>query len=158
MATTKLILNEKIKGLGAEADVVTVKAGYARNFLIPSGKALEATSANLLYIDSLKAARVRREAEELTEAQSLAGKIAKLKPSFTLEVGENGKAFGSVTTIDIHNFLTEKGYELDRTAIQLKKPLKSTGKSDIEIKLHNDVTTSLTVKVEANTPAAEAAE
>ena len=100
MAATEVILREKIHGLGAEADVVKVKAGFARNFLIPTGKAYEATKGNLNQIENLNKARAAREAAELAEAHELAGKIGRLKPKFTLEIGANGKAFGSVTSID----------------------------------------------------------
>jgi len=149
MALTEVILREKINNLGAEADVVKVKAGFARNFLIPSGKAYEATSGNLRQIENLQASRAKRETEELNEAQEFASKISRLKPKFTLDVGKNGKAFGSVTSIDIHKALEDKGITIDRTAIQLDKPIKSTGKTDVEVKLHADVTTSVTVTVEA---------
>lgn len=149
MALTEVILREKIDNLGAEADVVKVKAGFARNFLIPQGKAYEATKGNLRQISNLQVARAKRETEELNEAQELASKISRLKPKFTLEVGKTGKAFGSVTSIDIHKSLEEKGITIDRTAIQLDKPLKSTGKTDIEVRIHPDVTTSLTVTVAA---------
>jgi large subunit ribosomal protein L9 len=151
MALAQVILREKIEGLGAEADVVKVRAGYARNFLIPQGKAFEATKGNLRQIESLKAARSRREAEELSTAQELATKISKIRPKFTLEVGQSGKAFGSVTTIDIHKELEASGIEIDRTAIQLDKPIKKTGKTEVDIKLHADVATVLTVNVEAAT-------
>lgn len=149
MAQTEVILREKINNLGAEADLVKVKAGFARNFLIPSGKAYEATRGNLRQIENLQAARAKRETEELNEAQELASKISRIKAKFTLDVGKKGKAFGSVTTIDIHKALEEKGISIDRTAIQLNKPIKSTGNTNVEVKLHADVTTSLTVVVEA---------
>ncbi len=149
MAATEVILREKINGLGVEAEVVKVKAGYARNFLIPSGKAYEATKGNLRQIENLEKTRVKRKATELTIAQDLAGKIARLKPKFTLEIGANGKAFGSVTSIDIHKALEAKGIMIDRHAILLDKPIKTSGKSDVEVKLHADVTTSLTITVEA---------
>ncbi len=154
MALTEVILREKINSLGAEADVVKVKAGFARNFLIPSGKAYEATKGNLRQIENLQASRVKREAAELTVAQDLAGKIARLKPKFTLDVGKNGKAFGSVTSIDIQKTLEEKDIAVDRTAIQLDKPIKATGKTDVEIKLHADVAATLTVTVSAAEEAA----
>lgn len=157
MAQTEVILREKIENLGVEADVVKVKAGFARNFLIPHGKAYEATKGNLRQIESLQAARTKREADELIIAQDLAGKIARLKPKFTLDVGKNGKAFGSVTSIDIHKALEDKGISIDRHAIQLDKPIKSTGKTDVDVKLHADVTTSVTVTVQASeTEGAEA--
>lgn len=151
MANSEVILREKIDGLGSEADVVKVRAGYARNFLIPEGKAFEATKANLRYLESLKAARAQREADELSGAQELATKISKLRPKFTLEVGESGKAFGSVTSIDIHKELEAAGIEIDRTAIELDKPIKKSGKSDVTISLHPEISTTLTVNVEANT-------
>jgi len=154
MALTEVILREKIDNLGAEADVVKVKAGFARNYLIPAGKAYEATKGNLRQIENLQVARAKREAEELNEAQELASKISRMKPKFTLDVGKNGKAFGSVTTIDIHKALEDKGISIDRTAIQLVKPIKSTGKSDVEVKLHAEVITSLTITVEATEAAA----
>lgn len=148
MATTEIILREKIDGLGAEADVVTVKTGYARNFLIPTGKAFEANKGNLRNLAALAAARAQREATELNEAQALAGKIGKLRPKFTLDAGQGGKAFGSVTSMDLHKELVAKGIEIDRTAIKLEKSLKKSGKTEVEIRLHPEVTATLTVTVE----------
>src|SRR5438093_12254858 len=95
MATSQVILIENIPGLGAEADVVKVKAGYARNFLLPQRKASEVTPATLKKLDALKAKRAEREARELNEAEELARRINKLKLTVTLETGEAGKAFGS---------------------------------------------------------------
>jgi large subunit ribosomal protein L9 len=157
MATTKVILREKIVNLGSEADVVTVKAGFARNFLIPEGKAFEATKANLKHLESLGAQRTKRETEELQEAQDLAAKIKKLSLTFTLETGQGGKAFGSITTIDIHKELSDKGIEIDRHAIILDGPIKTSGKQNLEVKLHTDVTTTLkiNVKVDSEEAAAE---
>jgi len=157
MATTQVILREKIVNLGSEADVVTVKAGFARNFLIPEGKAYEATKANLKHLESLSANRIKREATELQEAQDLAAKIKKLSLTFTLETGQGGKAFGSITTIDIHKELSDKGIEIDRHAIILDGPIKTSGKQNLEVKLHTDVTTTLkiNVKVDGQEAAAE---
>ena len=101
MANAQVILREKIAGLGAESDVVKVRAGYARNYLVPNGKAYEATKGNLRHIENLKAARARREAEELEGAQAIATKISKLRPKFVLELGQGGSGFGSVTSIDV---------------------------------------------------------
>lgn len=156
MANSEVILREKIDGLGSEADVVKVRSGYARNFLVPQGKAFEATKANLRHVEALKTARAKREAEELSGAQELATKISKLRPKFTLEVGESGKAFGSVTSIDIHKELEAAGIEIDRTAIELDKPIKKSGKSDVTISLHPEISTTLTVNVEANTKESDA--
>jgi large subunit ribosomal protein L9 len=150
MANAQVILKEKIEGLGAEADVVKVRAGYARNFLIPQGKAYEATRANLRHVENLKAARAQREAVELDSAKELASKISKLRPKFTLELGQGGKAFGSVTSLDIHKELEAAGIKIDRHAIELEKPIKKSGKSDVVVRVHPEVSTILTINVEAN--------
>lgn len=157
MANAQVILKEKIAGLGVEADVVKVRAGYARNYLVPQGKAYEATKANLRHVEALKTARARREAEEIEVAQGLATKVSKLKPSFTLSTGQGGKAFGSVTSIDIHKKLEEAGIEIDRTAIQLDKPIKKSGKTEVEIKLNAQVSAMLVVNVDAGDTAEEEA-
>ncbi len=158
MATTQVILKEKIKGLGAEADVVKVKRGFARNFLVPAGKAFEATKGNLRHIENLKKVRAKREADELAEAEKTAGKLKKVKLKLTLATGANGKAFGSITTIDIAKALEEQSkIVIDRHQIQLDKPIKSTGKHEINVKLHNDVTCFIRLDVAAE-GAAEGAE
>lgn len=149
MATTEVILRTKIDNLGAEADVVKVKAGYARNFLVPQGLAFEATKDNLQHTEDLKKARAEREAKELTDAQATASKIKKLKPVFVLEIGQGGKAFGSVTSMDIHKKLEEAGIVIDRKTIQLDSPIKESGETKVEIKLLADVTANLFIKVQA---------
>jgi large subunit ribosomal protein L9 len=149
MATAQVILKEKIEGLGSEADVVKVRAGYARNYLVPQGKAYEATKANLRHVEALKTERTRREAEEVVIAQELATKISKLKPSFTLSTGQGGKAFGSVTSMDLHKELEAAGIVIDRHSIQLDKPIKKSGKTVVEIKLNAQVSAQLTVTVDA---------
>jgi large subunit ribosomal protein L9 len=149
MANAQVILKEKIEGLGAEADVVKVRAGYARNFLIPQGKAYEATKSNLRHVEDLKSARARREAEEILAFQEIATKISKLKPKFTLSTGQGGKAFGSVTSMDIHKELEAAGIVIDRHAIELEKPVKKSGKSEISVRLHPQVVTTLTITVDA---------
>ncbi len=149
MANAQVILREKIAGLGAESDVVKVRAGYARNYLVPNGKAYEATKGNLRHIENLKAARARREAEELEGAQAIATKISKLRPKFVLELGQGGKAFGSVTSIDIHKELEAAGIIIDRHAIELDKPIKKSGKNDVTIRVHPDITATMTINVQA---------
>ncbi len=149
MANAQVILKEKIEGLGAEADVVKVRAGYARNFLIPQGKAYEASKSNLRHVEALKTRRASREAEEKVLLQEIANKIAKLKPKFTLSTGQGGKAFGSVTSMDIHKELEAAGIMIDRHAIELEKPIKKSGKSEVTIKLHPEVSTTLTISVDA---------
>ena len=155
MANAQVILKEKIEGLGAEADVVKVRAGYARNFLIPQGKAFEASKSNLRHVQALKTSRATREAEELVGLQEIAVKIAKLKPKFTLSTGQGGKAFGSVTSIDIHKELEAAGIVIDRHTIELEKPVKKSGKTEVQIRLHADVIATLTISVDAGAEATE---
>jgi len=141
MPSTEVILTENVPGLGAEADVVKVRRGYARNYLLPHGKAYEVTPAALRQLDNLKKKRAEREARELNEAEELARRIGKLRVAFTLATGETGKAFGSVTAQDIVNRLkNEIGHEIDRHKIVLERPIKDTGEHEVAIKLHHDVT------------------
>ena len=151
MANVQVILKEKIKGLGAEADVVNVKRGFARNFLVPQGKAYEATAGNLRQVANLKAVRAEREAKELQEAEKVASKLKKLKLKLTLQTGQGGKAFGSITTIDIAKAVLESNakVELDRHQIELDKPIKNTGSFEVPVKLHPDVSCFLKVTVVA---------
>ena len=151
MPTTEVILTEKIASLGAEADVVKVKRGYARNFLIPFGKALEVTASTLRRINQLKAKRAEREAQELNENEELARRINKLKLVIVLETGETGKAFGSVTAKDLADRLqSELGVEVDRHRIELERPIKDTGAHEISIKLQAEVTATLNVMIKAS--------
>jgi large subunit ribosomal protein L9 len=150
MPLTELILTENVPGLGAEADVVKVRRGYARNYLLPRKMAYEVTPGALRQIDALKQKRAERETRELNEAQELARRIGKARFIFTLETGETGKAFGSVTTQDIVNRLkNELGAEIDRHKIVLERPIKDTGEHEIAIKLHHDVTAQLVFQVKS---------
>lgn len=162
MANVQVILKEKINGLGAEADVVHVKRGFARNFLVPQGKAFEATAGNLRRVAHLKAIRAEREAKELQEAEKIASKLRKLKLKLTLQTGQNGKAFGSITTMDISKAVLESSAKvtLDRHMIQLDKPIKSTGSFEVPVKLHADVNCflKLTVTAADASPGSEDAE
>ena len=157
MPLTKIILTENIPGLGAEADVVKVRRGYARNYLLPRGKAYEVTPGALRQLDELKQKRAEREARELNEAEELARRIGKARFIFTLETGETGKAFGSVTAQDIMNRVkNELGAEIDRHKIILERPIKDTGEHEVAIKLHHDVTAQLVLQVKsAEEPKAE---
>lgn len=161
MPTTEVILTEKIHNLGAEADIVKVKVGYARNFLIPNGKALEVTPVALRRINNLKGKRAEREAQELNEANELARRINKLKLEIELETGATGKAFGSVTATDIAEKLRAAlggNVEIDRHRIQLERAIKDTGKHEVDVKLHHDIVAKLEVNVvPKGAPAAEKA-
>lgn len=155
MAFTEVILTANIPALGAEADIVKVRRGYARNFLLPQGKALEITSGSLRQINHLKAKRAEREAREMTAAEELASKINKLSPVFTLDAGETGKAFGSVTAKDIHDRIMAdlKLEDLPKHAVALEKPIKESGEHTVAVKLHADVSAKLKLVVKVNAPA-----
>src|SRR6266508_32656 len=141
MPLTEIILTENVPVWGAEADVVKVRRGYARNYLLPHGKAHEVTPASLRQLDTLKAKRAEREARELNESEELARRIGKARVIFTLETGETGRAFGSVTAQDIVNRLkNELGAEIDRHKVVLERPIKETGEHEVAIKLHHDIT------------------
>src|ERR1700745_2515815 len=150
MPSTEIILTENVPGLGAEADVVKVVRCYARNYLLPLGKAYEVTPGALRQLDALKQKRAEREARELNEAEELARRIGKAHFVFTLETGETGKAFGSVTAQDIMNRVkNELGAEVDRHKIVLERPIKDTGEHEVAIKLHHDVTAQLVFQVKS---------
>ncbi|WP_050027343.1 50S ribosomal protein L9 [Verrucomicrobium sp. BvORR034] len=151
MPTVDIILKEKIANLGAEGDVVKVKGGFARNFLIPQGKAYAANKGNLRQLDSLKKVRAEREAKEIEEAEKIATKLKRLKLKLTLATGQAGKAFGSITTIDIQKAVAESAakVELDRHQIELEKPIKSTGTFEVPVKLHAQVNCFLKITVTA---------
>src|SRR5438445_13740707 len=150
MPITELILTENVPGLGAEADVVKVRRGYARNYLLPRKMAYEVTQAALRQLNALKQKRVEREARELNEAQELARRIGKARFIFTLETGETGKAFGSVTAQDIVNRLkNEVGAEIDRHKVVLERPIKDTGEHEVAIKLHHNVAAQFVFQVKS---------
>ncbi len=129
-----------------------VKRGFARNFLVPRGKALEVTPATLKRLNLLKTKRAEREAKELNESEDLARKINKLKITLELETGATGKAFGSITAADIAERLKKElggSIEIDRHKIHLEKPIKESGEHEVLIKLHSDVTAKLNLNVKA---------
>jgi large subunit ribosomal protein L9 len=159
MAVTEIILKENVPGLGAEADIVSVRRGYARNFLIPAGKAYEVTQSNLKRLNQLKAKRAEREATELNEAEELARKIGKLVLGFVLETGETGRAFGSVTAKDIEDKLrSEANIDVDRHRIQLDRPIKESGEQEVSIRLHPTVIATLKLDIKVHTTGSVKAE
>ncbi len=148
MSHTEIILTTQVPGLGAEADIVKVRRGHARNFLIPRGMGHEVTPASLRMTNSLKARRAEREARELNEAEEFARRLGKLKLSFVLETGEGGKAFGSVTAKDIaEKVQAESGHEIDRHRIVLERPIKESGDFTVEVRLHSDVHAKLKISI-----------
>jgi large subunit ribosomal protein L9 len=150
MPSTEIILTENVPGLGAEADVVKVRRGYARNYLLPRGKAYEMTPSTLRQLDNLKKKRAEREAGELNDAEELARRINKARLTFKLETGETGKAFGSITAQDLVTRLkNEMGVDIDRHKLHLEHPIKTTGEHEVQIKLHHEVTATLRFDVKS---------
>jgi len=148
MSHTEVILTAHIPSLGAEADVVKVRRGHARNFLIPRGLAHEVTPATLRMTNSLKARRAEREARELNEANDAAKRLGKLKLSFVLETGEAGKAFGAITAKDIADRIkAESGQDVDRHRVALERPIKETGDFSVDVRLHPEVHATVKLSV-----------
>ena len=159
MPDAEIILKENIPGLGAEADIVKVRKGYARNHLIPTGKAYEVTPSNLKRLNQLKTKRAEREARELNEAEEFGHKIDKIKLEFALQTGETGRAFGSVTAKDIEDKLqADFGITIDRHKIDLERPIKESGEKEVSIKLHHDVVATLKIEIKSVAPAPPARE
>ena len=142
-----VVLRERIEKLGDRGQVVTVKPGYARNFLLPKRKAVLATPHNVRQVEQEKAAAVRREAIEKNESEMLAQQLAEVSLQFTRKVGEQDVLYGSVTSLDIAESLHERGFEIDRRKIDLEEPLKSLGGHNVPIKLHREVTAVVSVEV-----------
>ncbi len=161
MATTTVLLREEVENLGARGDIVKVKAGYARNFLLPRKLAVQATSSNVRQIERERETLLRREESERAAAQGKAGELQNLSLDFERRVGEHGILYGSVTSMDIAEALRERGYEVDRRRITLGEPIKEAGDFTVAVRLHRDVTVDVPVRVMpeggANVPTPEAA-
>lgn len=143
----EVILRERIEKLGDRGDVVKVKAGYARNFLLPSRKAVLASPYNVRQVEQEKAAGVRREAIDKNEAELLAQQVSQVTLQFTRKVGEHEVLYGSVTALEIADALAERGFEIDRRKIELEESIKSLGQHDVAIKLHREVTAVFKLEV-----------
>ena len=157
MANHEILLLKPVDGLGAEGDQVKVRAGYARNFLLPQGMAVPLTGANRKRVEALKKARGLREAKELTGAQALAKQIEKTGIAIAVKTGEGGKLFGAVTTNDIHEKLTAAGVTVDKRRIHLGQPIKTLGKHEVKIRLHPEVSVELSFDVVSENPIEPAA-
>jgi large subunit ribosomal protein L9 len=147
MATTTVLLKEDIDSLGGRGEIVNVKAGYARNYLLPGGFAILATKGNIKQVDQERKILLKKAAEEKSTAEAQLELMQSLSFSFERMAGESGTLFGSVTSIDIANAFEEKGYEIDRRKIVLKSPIKELGEYTVPVKLHREVTLDLPIKV-----------
>ena len=144
----QIILMEKVVNLGSLGDVVKVKDGYARNFLIPQGKAKRATEANRKIFEEKRAELERAHAEAVAAAQADAAKLEGLMLQITRKTGVDGRLFGSVSTHDIAEALAAQGFKVEKSAIRLPDgPLKAIGATPVQIALHTDVVTTVTVSV-----------
>ncbi len=152
MAHSEVLLLKPVDNLGGEGDQVRVRAGYARNFLLPRKLAAPLTQANRKHVDSLKQRRATREAAELSGAQELAAKLAKLTIAFAVKTGEGGKMFGAITASDLHAKITEAGITLDKRKVHLATPVKTLGKHEVKIKLHAEVSVELAFDVVSENP------
>ena len=143
----QVILRDRLENLGGAGDVVNVKPGYARNYLIPQGLAFEATEANVKRIEREKAQTAKRANDELQGARQRAAAFEGVSVTFTARAGEEGKLFGSITTADIAEKLAEQGIEVDRKQIQLDEPIKALGVFSVPVRLHSEVRPELKVWV-----------
>ncbi|HEU5171291.1 MAG TPA: 50S ribosomal protein L9 [Gemmatimonadales bacterium] len=145
----ELFLREDVKSLGKAGELVRVKPGYARNFLLPRGLAYEATEANKKRIAAETRARTTRLAAEKTEAEALAARLGAVSLTITAKAGEEGKLFGSVTAQDIATALEQAGQPVDRRRIELDHPIRAVGPHAVVVRLHPEVHAEVRVNVVA---------
>ncbi len=143
----KVILIDEIRGLGTRGDIVSVKDGYARNFLIPKKLAREATPGNLKSVEQDRKKWALLANQEKETAQKAAERVKGTKVRVEKRVGENGQLFGSVTANEIADALLAKGIDVDKRRIELAHPIKSLGTHDVEVRLHRDVNAQIQVEV-----------
>jgi large subunit ribosomal protein L9 len=147
----KLILREDVYNLGKGGELVEVKPGYGRNFLIPRGLAVLANPKNIREVEHQKAVAAAKAAKLKASAEAVAKRLSDTPVSFKRKVGEQDKLYGSVTAMDIAEALAARGVQIDRRAFDLSEPLKSLGDFEVGVKLHSDVVGKVKVKVEAET-------
>ena len=144
----QIILQEDIEKLGHRGDVVTVKPGYARNFILPRKLGIEATPGNMKALERIRTSLAKKTATELEAAQKQAGLLNGVALKFTRKTGENDQMFGSVTTADVSEALEAQGFKVDKRQVQLGEPIKTIGERDVTIKVFRDVTAAIKVTVE----------
>jgi large subunit ribosomal protein L9 len=152
MAHSEVLLVKPVEGLGGEGDQVKVRAGYARNYLLPRKIAVTLNASNRKHVDALKKRRAEREQTELNGAQEVAKKLEKTSLAFAVKTGEGGRMFGAVTAQDIYDKLVAAGVEIDKRKIHLFTPVKTIGKHTVKVKLHADVTVEVPFDVVSENP------
>jgi large subunit ribosomal protein L9 len=143
----QIILQEDIDKLGHRGDVVTVKPGYARNFLLPRKLAIEATSGNMKALERIRNSLSKKTATEMDAAQKQAELLNGVSIKFTRKTGENDHLFGSVTSADVAEGLAAQGFKIDKRQVQLTEPIKALGEYPVTIKVFRDITASVNVHV-----------
>ena len=143
----QIILQEDVDKLGHRGDVVTVKPGYARNFLLPNKLAVEATPGNMKALERIRGALAKKTATELDAAQKQSAALNGVELKFTRKTGENDQLFGSVTSGDIADALEAQGFKIDKRQVQLHDPIKALGESPVKIKVFRDVVAEVKVTV-----------
>lgn len=147
---SKLILTSEVTGLGSAGDVVEVKNGYARNYLIPQGFAVAWSRGGEKQVEQIKSARTARELATLEEAQSLKSRLEQTPVKLTVKAGKEGRLFGSVTTADVAAAVSAAGLgELDKRTIELTSPIKSVGQHEATARLRDEVVAAITLQVVA---------
>ena len=144
----QIILQEDIEKLGHRGDVVTVKPGYARNFLLPRKLAIEASAGNMKVLERIRTSLAKKTATEMDAAQKQAAVINGASLRFTRKTGENDQLFGSVTTADIAESLVAQGFKVDKRQVQLREPIRALGEYPITIKVFREVTAEVKAQVD----------
>lgn len=144
----QIILQEDVEKLGHRGDVVTVKPGYARNFILPRKLGIEATPGNMKALERIRTSLAKKTATELEAAQKQAGLLNGVALKFTRKTGENDQMFGSVTTADISEGLEAQGFKVDKRQVQISEPIKTIGEREVTVKVFRDVTAVIKVTVE----------
>lgn len=146
----KLILREDVPKLGDAGELVSVKPGFARNYLIPQGKAIVATQANVNELEHHKRVISEKVAKELKDLRAAKDRLESFKLEVSAQAGEEGKLFGSVTTLQIAELVAEKGMKIDRRKIELAEPIKEVGEHQVPVRLHREVIAKLKLVVSAS--------
>jgi large subunit ribosomal protein L9 len=154
----KVILKENVEGVGHLGDLLDVSDGFARNYLLPRRKALEANSRNVKELEHAKRVMAERAKKEKLEIEALAKKMSAVSLTIQAQVGKDDKLFGSVTVKDIAEGLTAQGFTVDRRKIQLAQPIKELGTVAVPVKLHREVTATVSIHVVKKESAEAAAE
>jgi large subunit ribosomal protein L9 len=143
----KLILREAVPSLGEAGELIQVKVGYARNFLLPKGKAVLATEAKVRELEHHRRVVIEKVAKEMKGLEALRDRLQSVVLAVSARVSEEGRLFGSVTTAQIAELLAEKGFEIDRRKVALDEPIKEVGEHGVPIRLHRDLTVEIKLTV-----------